>query len=127
MEIQELRIGNVVLGLEGEWLRVHGVMEGGKIITSHIDNDFKFENKIENIKSIELDDKVLDILGFEEFDKNMERLNNIEGYDLLRNKLGIITIFNHMAYQSIATIFQPITTLHQLQNIFYDLTKEELI
>ena len=114
MKANELRIGNFVETKRGI----------SKVFVLTIDNVVETENKEYDVKPIPLTEEWLLKFGFEEYEFEDE----IFGYVL--NDFGYVNEFQFMIrifidFEGIL-IQKPIKYVHQLQNLYFALTGEEL-
>lgn len=128
MKANELRIGNWVL-INGSATKVNSIDESGWI-NSYL-NESSRERHIEltEVEPIPLTPEILEKCGFE-YDKIDHVLEDeIELYK--RAEFTLLLENNQFVYcewgEYVDRIGIPLTSLHQLQNLYFCLTGEELI
>lgn len=131
MEAKELRIGNWVLAKEK-------MTEVGDILYDGINMDWNHElSTVEfrwkDIKGIPLTPELLEKVGFEYTnDPNFDKYANAKMYFKGSVQIGCREKENNLIWRHVAYFYgYPITTnsvmhLHQLQNLYFALTGEEL-
>lgn len=137
VDIKNIRIGNIFTSIDMNIFRVDNIYKNDNreyvvqmdVLLSDLGKDCKFSRSIDILEPIPLTPKIIGKCGFEEYvDKNCW------GYKLLiPSKYTIDTApVYFMVYSdgtfdpSVFNRFIPIVYLHQLQNIYYDLTGREL-
>ena len=116
MEANELRLGNYIQLPDGVIVKVTSV-EKDRVHFSI--NGCYFFRMISDIEPIELTEEILLKCGFKKYDNGNCMLDDFRLYFDSERKEYAILWFDSLRYTTIKT-------LHHLQNIYYDLTGEEL-
>lgn len=126
MEVQELRIGNIVSDFGGREAGVSAITERGTIKLSsehYTDESFNLNERV--ITPIPLTPEILEKCGF-------EKVDHIHGYSfwsIIRKRkqynVPVISIYENKTEIN-GYIINHITYLHQLQNLYFALTGKEL-
>lgn len=134
MKIQELRIGNLVKCKTSNDSAIYSVFQidglGLKVRLSH-PRHTEF-TPIDRIKPIPLTEEVLLKCGFSDKDYKqgyigIDYKSGAMTFDFVLNKPGVMGNWNKCYTFSLPDYrFVNIDYLHQLQNLFFDLTGEEL-
>jgi hypothetical protein len=121
MDTKELRINNLI-NYDGKTIKVSGII-GNTIYHSSYDKDGHFfDSNIGDYKPfqpISLTEEWLVRLGFEYHRES--GLYNKSGYDVMITSNGIDFYLGEYG-----SWYKNITTIHQLQNLYFALTGEEL-
>lgn len=120
---QELRLGNMVMDkISGEWMEVFEISEN---ITAHVINREKYPLPDGwQMAPIPLSEDILEKSGFEPYnDDGLWRCIGWESFTL-QNRYLSDAGFNAKLWNE--DIMPVITSLHQLQNLYFALTGEEL-
>lgn len=135
IKLKEVRIGNIFTAADMNIFRVDNIYKDDQrqyvvqVDIEEMGQTCKFSRNIELLEPIPLTPKIIGGCGFEEYVDN-----NRWGYKLLiPSKYTIDTTpIYFMVYRdgtfdpSVFNRFIPIVYLHQLQNIYHDLTGQEL-
>lgn len=124
IKIEELRVGNWVLW-NGEYVNVYGLEKALERFERTKINDLY----IEDFEPIPLTEEILLKCGFEDEDGGFGRWLRLD-YDIhnknrhMLYKIGIERI--EMCSKGMTTADAPLKHLHQLQNLYFALTGQEL-
>jgi hypothetical protein len=124
MKTTELRIGNIVKTKESDYFSSKGITEvksiGYNSINTFDDGRVSMKNDLSNISGLPLTEELLLKMGF------IKKAGR-DGWNFTKNKfeLGITsTFFLQFGIDTRSSV--AIYFVHQLQNIYFDLTNEEL-
>ena len=122
---QELRIGNYVFDIDGDVLQVGEILDIGVKFKGT-----SLSSRYEKINPIPLTEEILLKFGFEKREhKSFFKGKELIYFTFTSNKYGFLiwnTIQNQWWVLGKISISQPIY-VHQLQNLYFALTGEELI
>ena len=137
MKIQELRVGNIVID-KGEICKIIKIEASGCVVASK-GND-TFLSSIKDLEPLQLDEDILIKTGFEKYSAKERKRFELKykeiapNYDLngfyiyktdkrylcyKNGQMGEFVFYHNESYVNLRY-------LHQLQNIYFDLTGEEL-
>lgn len=122
MESKELRIGNYVWSTDGYFGQIEDQIteiEYKRVGTTHSKTPYL---PIENVEPILLTEEWLLKFGFEKCDSYFEQGYSLGKYKSFSNSLGEI----NFCLFDFGDWYQPIKFVHQLQNLYFALTGEEL-
>lgn len=117
MEIRELRLNNWVYSLQiGEYVQISSIDSEFVTLKAHVMFDHVYADMIEPIP---LTEEILLKCGFDKFLKGIKCSDIYDTY-----RLGFFQIENHYGIYVFHGV--EIKHLHQLQNLYFALTGEEL-
>ena len=135
IEPSELRVGNYITSIEGgDYERYPALLEVVAIlpttwgvhcrycsdVTYAFDNQEPYHAKEYNdVHPIQLTDKWLERLGFEKISEDSKWFLN--GFSIDRCEVLLFEVCEHLASRDV-----ELKSVHQLQNLYYSLTGEEL-
>lgn len=124
MEIKanELRLGNWVTNGEGVWLPVHEILEDGKLVCYPNNGTVKLRCVINNPQPIPLTEKWLLRFGIDHKKTIEKKGGNIE----IELKSGHVVVLGSDSCTGGMCYFVECKFVHQLQNLYFCLTGEEL-